>query len=52
MQRVAAAKKQKMQMLQDLDSIKDHFNEFSTAMRGQELHNDIMLAANFLNEMV
>jgi len=50
--KMAAEKKHKMQLMQELDSIKDHFNEWQTAMRLQELDSDLFAAANYLNENV
>lgn len=50
--KMAAEKKHKMQLMQELDSIKDHFNEWHTAMKLQELDSDLLAAANYLNENV
>jgi predicted AlkP superfamily pyrophosphatase or phosphodiesterase len=49
---MANEKKQKMQLMQELDSIKDHFTEWQTQMICQELDSDIFAAANYLNEQV
>lgn len=38
--------------MQELDSIKDHFKEWETSMRCQDLDQDLTGAANFLNEQV
>jgi hypothetical protein len=38
---MADEKKLKMQLMQELDSIKDHFNEWSTQMNCQELDYDL-----------
>jgi ferredoxin-thioredoxin reductase catalytic subunit len=48
--RMANDKKMKMQLMQELDSIKDRFSEWQTSMRCQELDQDISHAANFLAE--
>lgn len=49
---MANEKKQKMQLMQELDSIKDHFTEWQTQMNCQELNADIQAAANYLSEQV
>lgn len=41
-----------MQLMQELDSIKDHFTEWQTQMSCQELDADIFAAAQYLHEQV
>ena len=50
-ERIAAEKKAKIQLLQDLDSIKDKFAEWESHMTKQELH-DLPGASEFLNNLV
>ena len=40
-ERVAAEKKAKMKLLQEIEQIKEKFNEWGDHMRGLELANDV-----------
>ena len=50
-ERIAAEKKAKMQLITDLEAIKDKFGEWESAMSKQELR-DLPGAAEFLNSLV
>ena len=50
-ERVAAEKKAKMQLITDLEAIKDKFTDWESSMNKQELH-DLQGASEFLNSLV
>lgn len=50
--KMALEKKLKFSLLQDLEGIKDKFNELSNVMNKLELSNDMEKAAEFLNLQV
>ena len=52
MARVAEEKKAKMKLLQEIEQIKEKFNEWGDHMRGLELNNDVLQAGEFLNQLV
>ena len=51
-QRIALEKQGKMQLLQDLDLIKDKFSEYESHMGSLDLQSDLKQAGDFLNQLV
>jgi len=46
--RIAEEKRAKMKLLQEIETIKDKFNEWEKHMRGLELATDVKQAGEFL----
>ena len=50
--KIELRKKHKVQLVSELDGIKDLFKGWQQRMRALHLHSDIMASANFLNQLV
>lgn len=52
MQRMQEDKKQKIQLITELDSLKEIFNTWSIKMTNQQLQTDLVGSGQFLAELV
>ena len=50
-ERLAYEKREKLQLLQDLEFVKDRFMDYEQIMKKQEMSGDMMRAATFLGDI-
>lgn len=50
-ERIAKEKREKMQLLQDLEAVKDRFSVYESIMNKQEMSTSLSRAATFLNDL-
>jgi uncharacterized protein YwqG len=50
-EKIAKEKREKMQLIQDLETIKDRFMDYSRVMKKQEMQSSLARAESFLSEI-